>query len=145
MLPDCGQGLVWKVVGEQCQQGAAQDGQIGQEVGVAAARAVFSHKRITPPMIADLHSAPVSANELEPRCGAVLVRCGAGEVVMGLGGGLAGSFDGAAVAQDNQGSGKGEIGCERFDGKGVQTPDFDPSVSGMGIDKKGVSLRLSKA
>ena len=145
MLPDFGQGLVWKVVGQQCQQGAAQDGQIGQEIGVAAARAVFSHKRIAPPVIANFHSAPVSANELEPRCGAVLVRYGAGEIVMGLGGGLAGSFDGAAVAQDDQGSGKGEIGCEGFDGEGVQVPDFDPSVSGMGVDKKGVSLRLSKA
>ena len=59
-------------------------------------------------------------------------------------GSLAGLFDGAAIAQDNQASGKGEVGFQRFDGKGVQEPDFDPPVSGLGVGKKGVSLRASK-
>ena len=64
---------------------------------------------------------------------------------MGLGGGVAGLFDGARVAQDNQGSGEGEIGLQGFDGEGVQGAGFNASVSGLGVGKKGVSFNASKA
>ena len=63
---------------------------------------------------------------------------------MRFGGSLAGLFDGAAIAQDNQASAKREVGFQRFDGEGVQEPGFDSSVSGLGVGKKGVSLRASK-
>lgn len=58
--------MCWELVGEDGQQSTADECQIGQEIGVAAAGAVFSHERIPSPVIADFHSTPVSANELEP-------------------------------------------------------------------------------
>ena len=64
--------------------------------------------------------------------------------VMDFGGGLAGLFDGAAVAQDDQASGKGEVGFQGFDGKDVQVSGFDAAVAGVGVGKKGVSLSASR-
>ena len=141
---DLWQGLVGKVVGEDCQECIAQECQIGQEVWVATAGAVFSHERIPPPVIADFHAAPVSANELEPLARTVLAGRGTGKVVAGFGGGQSGLFDGAFAAQDDQGSGKGEVGGQGFDGEGVEATGFDPTVSGLGVGKKGVSCRASK-
>ena len=95
-------------------------------------------------MVAYLHSAPVSANEFQPLAGCVLVRRGAGKVVTGFGGGSPGLFDGALAAQDDQGSGKGKVGRQGLDGEGVESPGFNPSVTGLGVGKKGVSLRESR-
>src|SRR5512136_267415 len=133
------QGLVGKVVGEDGQECIAQECQIGQEVWVATAGAVFSHERITPPVIADFHAAPVSANELEPLVRMVLAGRGTGEIVAGFSGGQSGLFDGAFAAQDDQSSGKGEVGGQGFDVEGVEAAGFDPAVSGLGVGKKGVS------
>ena len=68
----------------------------------------------------------------------------AGEVVAGFGGGEPGLFDGAFAAQDDQGSGKGEVGGQGFDGEGVEAAGFDSAVSGLGVGKKGVSCSASK-
>ena len=144
LLTDLRQWLIGKVLGQQGQQGTAQEGQVGQKVGVSAAGAVLTHEGIAPPVIADFDSAPVSANEPQPLGRAVLVGQGAGEVVMGFGGGLAGLFDSAAVAQDDQASGKGEVGLQGFDGKGMQVSGFDAAVAGLGVGKKGVSLSASR-
>jgi hypothetical protein len=135
---DLRQGLVWEVVGEDGQECIAQECQIGQEVWVATARAVFSHERITSPVIADFHAAPVSANQLEPMAGTVLIGRRTGEVIAGFGGGQPGIFDSALTAQDDQGSGKGEVGRQGFDGERVEAAGFDPPVSGLGVGKKGV-------
>jgi hypothetical protein len=64
---------------------------------------------------------------------------------MWFGSGVVGLFDGARVAQGNQGSGEGEIGFQGFDGEGVQGAGFNASVSGLGVGKKGVSFNASKA
>jgi hypothetical protein len=141
---DLRQGLVWEVVGKDGQEYIAQECQISQEVWVATARAVFSHERITSPVIADFHAAPMSANQLEPVAGTVLVGRRTGEVIAGFGGGVSGLFDGALATQNDQGSGKGEVGRQGFDGEGVEAAGFDPPVSGLGVGKKGVSCRASK-
>ena len=78
-------------------------------------------------MITDFNSAPVSADEVEPLQGAVLSRGSTGQVIMWFGGGVVGLFDSAHVAQDNQGSGEGEIGFQGFDGEGVQGAGFNAS------------------
>jgi hypothetical protein len=96
-------------------------------------------------MIADFNAAPVSADELEPLQGAVLSPGSTGEVIMWFDGGVAGLFDRARVAQDNQGSGEGEIGFQGFNGEGMQGAGFNASVSGLGVGKKGVSFSASQA
>ena len=144
LLTDLRQWPIREVLGQQSQQATAQEGQVGQEAGIAAAGAVLAHEGIAPPVITDFDSAPVSANEPQPLGRTVLVGQGAGEVVMGFGGGLAALFDGAAVAQDRQASGKGEVGFQGFDGKDVQVSGFDAAVAGVGVGKKGVSLSASR-
>ena len=67
-------------------------------------------------------------------------RC-ARKVIAGFDRGDPGLFEGALAAQDDQGAGKREVGCERFDGEGVQVADFDAAVTGLGVGKKGVSFR----
>ena len=141
---DLRQGQVWKLVREDGQECIAQECQIGQEGWVATAGAVFSHECIPPPVVADFHAAPVSANELEPLAGAILAGRRAGEVVAGFVGGEPGLFDSAFAAQDDQGSGKGEVGGQGFDGEGVEAAGFDSAVSGLGVGKKGVSCSAFK-
>lgn len=77
---DLGQGLVWELVGEGSQERIAQECQVGQEVWVAAAGAIFFHERIPPPVIADFHTAPVATNQLEPMAGTVLAGRRTGQV-----------------------------------------------------------------
>lgn len=144
LLTDLRQWPIRKVLGQQSQQATAQEGQVGQEAGVAAAGAVLAHEDIAPPVITDFDSAPVSANERQPLGRTVLVGQGAGEVVMGFSGGLAGLFDSAAVAQHRQASGKGEVGFQGFEGKGVQVSGFDAAMAGVGVGKKGVSWSASR-
>ena len=54
-------------------------------------------------------------------------------------------FNGALAAHDDQGAGKGEVGSERFDGKGMDVTEINASVAGLDLGKKGVSLRASHA
>jgi hypothetical protein len=88
-------------------------------------------------VVAYVHSAPVSANEFQPWGGRVLVRRGAGKRVARCGGGEAGLFDRALAAQDDQGAGQGEVARHGFNGEGIELAGFDPSVSGLGVGKKG--------
>jgi len=139
-----GQRAVWKLVGQEGQQGAAEEREVGQEIGVAAAGAVFAQKDIAPPVVADFHAAPVAANQGEPVQWAVLVWPGAGKIIVRFGGGPASFFDRALVAQDDQRAGPGEVRRQRFDGEGMELADFNPSVGGVGVGKKGVSWSASR-
>ena len=141
---DLGQRLVRKVVWEEGEQGAAQQREVGQEVGLAAAGAVFAQEDVASPVVADFHAAPVAANEGKPLVWLILFRVGAGKVIVRLGGGPAGLFDGARVAQDDDGAGTGEVGLQRFDGEGMDLADFDAAVDGIGLGKKGVSGSASR-
>ena len=137
--------MVREVVGEQGEEAVAQQREIGQRVWVASARTVFAHEGISPPVVADFNPAPVAADEFEPLGGIVLVGAGAGEVVTAFGSGERGFFDRAFATQDDQGSGKGEVGFHRFDGEGEEAPEFNAPSSGLGVGKKGVSSKESKA
>jgi hypothetical protein len=50
-------------------------------------------------------------------------------------------LDGALAAHHDHGAGVGKVCGERFAGAGVQVADLDPSVAGVGLDKKGVVLQ----
>jgi len=138
VFADFGQWAIGKVAGQEVQQGATQERQVGQQRGVAGTRAVFAHQGVAPPVVADFDPAPVAADESQPLLRAVLIGRGAGQIVAGFAGGEAGLFDGSFAAQDDQGAGKGEVGGEGFDGEGVEATDFDASVARLGVGKKGV-------
>jgi hypothetical protein len=42
---------------------------------VAAARALFTHEPVAPPVVADFHSAPMSTNQVQPVGGVVVIGC----------------------------------------------------------------------
>jgi hypothetical protein len=101
---------MWEMLWQEGQQRAAQQGQVGQEIGVAAARAILSQQGVTPPMVAVFHASPVTANEVEPLLGAAVIGQEAGKIIVGFGAELAGLFDQALIAQHDQASGEGKIG-----------------------------------
>ena len=141
---DLRQRLVGEVIGQECQQRIADERQIGQKLWVATARAVFSHKGVTPPVVADFGATPVSADEPEPLGWPVFIGQGAGKIVAGFGGAQTGLFNGALAAQNDQASCKREVSPQRFDGEGVQAAHFDSTVTGLGVGKKGVRCRASQ-
>lgn len=59
--------------------------------------------------------------------------------------GDAGFFDRPFAAQNDQRSCKGEVIFHRLDGEGEEAPEFDASSSGLGVGKKGVFSKESKA
>ena len=132
------QRLFVKRVSHDVKQGAPNQRDIGQEIGVAGTRTIFSHQHIAPPMIADFNPAPVPADQLQPLCRPILLRGRAGEVVARFFGGVSALFVRPLRAHYDQSSGKGKIGCQRFDGKSVEVAHFDAASGVMGVGKKGV-------
>ena len=124
---------------EAGNQGAAQQGEVGQCVGVAGAGAVFAPDGIASPVVADLRAGPVAAQERMPLGGGALAGSQAGEVEAGFGGLSPGLGDGDLAAHDDQAAGEGEVEGLGFDGEGVEGTVFEPSVAFGGLGKKGVS------
>ena len=118
--------------------GRCASARLARRLGLRLREPSSPMRRVAPPVVADFDATPVSANEVEPVDVAVMIGWDTGQVVVRFGGGLPGFFDSAAVAQDDQASGIGEVSVQGFDGEGVQVPGFDPSVSGLGVGKKGV-------
>lgn len=129
LFADLGQRKRWEVFGQKWEQGAAQERQIRQEVGVAAAGTIFTQEHVAAPVVADFHPGPVPANQCEPLAGRIGLRFGTGKIVAGFVAGDPGFFDRPFAAQDDQGAGKGEVGGQGFDGKGVEPADFCASVA----------------
>ena len=124
--------------GQGTKHRAADQRQVGQQIRVAGAGAILTHDGVSTPMVADFHSGPMSADELEPLSRAVMVWPKAGQVVAGFIAADAGLFDRAPATHDNQPSGMGEIGFERFDGEGMHGAFFNASVANSVFFKKGV-------
>lgn len=132
------------MLGKEGQEGAADQCEIGQKIGIGAAGPIFSEDDVAPPMISDLNTRPMPANERQPLGRTVMLGRCAGQVVVRFGGGLIGFLDASSIAQHNQTSGKGEVRLQGFYGEGVQGTGFDPSVSGFGDGKKGVPWSASR-
>jgi len=137
MFVNLRQGTVWKLLGQHGQRSIWDERNVGLEFGIAAAGAVFPQEHIAPPVIADFHPAPVATKEGQPLAGAVLFRVGAGKIIVRLGGGATGLFDRPLVMLDDQGARIGEVHRQRFDGEGMELADFNPSVGGFRLGKKG--------
>jgi len=138
------EGCLPKAVSQDRQQSAAEEGEVGQQVGLAGTRTVFPHQHVTAPVIADFNPAPMSPDQSQPLRGRMLLRGCTGEIIPGFGSGDPGSFLGAVTAHHDQGPGKGEVGGEGFDGEGVEFPEFDAPVTGVAVGKKGVLGTASK-
>lgn len=134
-----------KVIGEEREQGATQEREVGERAGVAGPRAVFAPDGVAAPVVADLDAGPVALDEREPLRRGVRGGFGAGQVVADFGGGDGGALHRAGAAHDDQGARAGEVGRERFDGKGVDAAGDEAAVAGIGEEKKGVCARALHA
>ena len=137
-LLDLREREVGEVVRQEGEEGAAQEGEIGEGVGVARAGAVFAPDGVAAPVVADLDAGPVALDEREPLGRGVRGGFGAGEVVTDFVGGDGGAFHRAGAAHHDQGARKGEVGRERFEREGVDAAGDDAAVAGIGEEKKGV-------
>ncbi len=73
VLAQLGQSTCVEVLGHDRQKRIANEGQIGQQIGVARARAIFSHQGIASPVIADFNPGPVSTDQIQPLLGPILL------------------------------------------------------------------------
>ena len=138
------QGLLLKLIGEDLQQNAANERHIGQEVGMTRAGAIFAHQRVAPPVIADLHPAPVPTDQFQPLVRRIVLGGHVGEVIARLISREAGFLDRSLTAHHDQAAGVGEVRGEGFEVKGMQAPMVHAPMSGLGMGKKGVSCKVSK-
>lgn len=145
MFLDEGERPAREVLRKQAEQGAAQEREIGEGVGITRAGAIFAPKDIALPMVADLDASPMTADQRVPLRRTALAGFGTRQIEPAFVGGLAGGFDGALAAHDNQAAGEGEVGFKRFEGEGMQAAVFDPAVAAGCLKKKGVSGTASKA
>ena len=56
--------FIGRLLGQNGQQHISDERQIGQQVRIAAARAILAHNHVTAPMITDFDATPVSANQV---------------------------------------------------------------------------------
>lgn len=137
-LLDLREGEVGEVIGEEDEEGAAQQGEIGEGVWITGAGAVLAPAGVAAPMVADFNAGPVALDEREPLRGGVRGGFGAGQIVADFGGGDGGAFDRAGAAHHDQGARVGEVGGQRFDREGVDAAGDNAAVAGIGAEKKGV-------
>ena len=124
---------------KQTQKGVADEGEVGHQIGIAAAGAVFAAKGIAAPVVAIFYSAPVAADEVDPAFVRALRRLLTREVVSGFEGGFAGLFLGATALHCNQSTREGKVDGDGFDWPQDQAALFDSPVTGLGLDKRGGS------
>lgn len=136
-LFDLRQGEVGEVIREEHEEGAAQEGEIGEGVGVAGAGTVLAPDSVAAPVVADFDAGPVALDEREPLGRGVRGGFGAGQVVADFVGGDGGALHRAGAAHDDQGARIGEVGGERFEREGVDATGDDAAVAGLGEEKKG--------
>ncbi len=129
--------------GETGEQGAAQQREVGEGVGVAGAGAILAPDGVAAPMVADLHAGPVSAQESVPLGRGALGGPLAGEVEARLRGLASGPDGDALAADDDQAAGEGEVEGLGLDGEGVEAAMFESAVAFGRLGKKGVSGNAS--
>ena len=95
-------------------------------------------------MVAVFHAGPVATDQSQPLFGAICFGRATRQVVAAVAAGLAGLFDRALAAHHDQAAGKGEVGRQGLEGKGMEASHFDPAVTAVGLDKKGVLGKASR-
>ena len=144
-LFDLREGEVGEVIRQEGEEGAAQEGESGEGVGVSRAGAVLAPEGVAAPVVADFDAGPVALDECEPLGRSVRGGFGAGEVVADFVGGDGGALHGAGAAHDDHGAGVGEVSSERFEREGVDAAGDDAAVAGIVLEKKGACARALSA
>lgn len=122
---------------KQGDRSAPEQGKIRQLIGVARARTILAHDRISAPMIANLHSCPMSADEFVPLGRRAAFGGLAGDIVARFLAAFTAALPVAAAAQGDYRSGEGEVRFARLDGPSLYPALlYAPSVEPC-FEKKG--------
>lgn len=127
--------------GSQGNERRAHDGEVGVEVRMFGTGLVLSPEGIAHPVVADLATSPVAADEGGESFGAT--RQSAAEIIGdGLLGRFGGGFSGRGFIDDDQAAGMRNADFERFDGEDPNTPGLQTSVAYVRAfaGKRGESL-----
>jgi hypothetical protein len=122
------------------KQGAAQQGQRADEIGIAAAGGVFAQAGVLAPVVTVFHAGPMVAHVLEPAFRRMGLRRAVADIV-------AGDLEELAIAEagvmyPQRAARMGEIHLHRFGGGGGDPPRFAPAVGLLGQGKKGAAAVL---
>lgn len=136
---ECGPRELWTEASLEGDEGGAEDGEVGVEVDVLGAGAVFLEESVADPVIADFAAAPVAADQAGEEGG--LAGMVTAEVeATGDGGRASGSFSRAGLLDDDQGADVWEPQIERLSGEDLYVTLVDASVPGVGaaFAKRGI-------
>ena len=130
---------------DQGQQGVAQQSEGADDVGVAAAGAIFSAAGVASPMVAVFHATPMAADQFQPLRGGALGRLEAADEVAEVGSrGSRSPHDGGVDAQDRPR--EREVGPQRFYGGEEDEPALLAAVVFFVEGPKGGGLaRMERA
>src|SRR5205823_1100246 len=117
------------VLAEEREGGAPQQGEVGDDVGLATAGAVFAAKGIAAPVVADFDAGPMAADEVMPAGVRALASLLAGKIVPGLEAVFAALLLRAAALHRDDGASKGKANRGRLDRPQDQPAFFDPTVA----------------
>jgi len=134
---DGGERAAGGLVEPEAEDRGAEEDEGADDGGVARAGFILQKNGILAPVVADLDTGPVAADEGLPPFGGVFVGRETGDVVAGFRGGLSGRFDRAAGPYGQEGADERQADGEGIRRQDDQVPDLDSSVSGLGVDKKG--------
>ena len=134
-----------EVNGSKREQDVAQEGEIGERAWVAGPGAVLAPEAVAAPMVADLHSGPMTADECLPLLRGAFGRLQGREVESGFVGGFAGLFGEDLTANHDDAAGPSKAGGIRLYGEDVQAALFRAAMPGAVLKKKGVFSKALKA
>jgi hypothetical protein len=127
------------------QAGAAQQGQIGQHIGVAAAGCVFAQGGVAAVMVAVFDACPMGSDQVDPLLWGAFLPVLAGKIKPLLAAFFAGFFDQPSAAKFEDDTAGAEAGGQRFGSGEACLTGFYAPVSAAGLLKKGASGALIRA
>lgn len=124
---------------------AAQEGEVGQEIGVAAARGIFAQRSVTAVVVAVLDSSPVGTAQVDPALRGAIFPELAGKIEALLLTLVAGFLDEPCAADFQNDAAEGEPCGEGFGRGEADLAGLHASMPAGGLGKKGDSSVLLRA
>src|ERR1019366_4233590 len=137
--------LLRAIAGVEKQGDAAQEGEIGQHIGIAAASGVFAESSVAAVVIAVLDSSPVGAAQVDPVFRGAIDPELAGKIEALLLALVPGFLYQPRTADFDDDTAEGEAGGKGFSSAEAHLSLFHSPVSAGGLGKKGASAGLMRA
>lgn len=137
VFADLGVRLIGIPILEQAEEGAADQGEIGEQSWFGTSGVVLLPKGVPAPVVSILHPRPVVSDQCNPAWVGAFLGVLAGEIVARLEGVLAGAFDGATALYGHDRAGEREADGDRFHRAEDQAALVEASVAEFVLDKRG--------